>query len=295
METNSSANPEQNSQVRQDVIILLSILAIICCLSIGISAGGYYVYQQFSENQSISGTATSQYMATKIKQDTAAQATVQAQATATALALQAKASATAQAKLTELAGYRYHDPFSANENDWREDIEDNEYWTGSTSIENGSYTWQVDNVSETFIAWADFAQELTLKDFDVAVQARRSEGLPENMCYGILFRKAADGFDSGAYVFSVCEHGYFAINYYDVDNGWLSIQDWTETTAPIPGDWNLLEISARGANFSLSINHQQVAEFSDERLPEGSVALFIDVYEKEPGAIQFDNFSLQPR
>ena len=294
METPDPGISVQN-QDQKDITILAIILIMICCISIGVSAGGYYIYEQYTEAQSFSQTATSQFMATKIKQDTNAQATVQAQATATALVLKAQSTATAQAKTNLLASYSYYDSFDSNLNEWREDEEDNDFWLGRTSIENGRYLWQVDEARDIFIAWADFANPGALTDFDAAMLAQRTEGLPENVCYGMLFRKTIDGIDEGAYVFSVCDHGYFSILYYDESAGWETIQDWTETTATYQDQPNLLEISARGSNFILSINSQQVAQFSDDRLKDGYIALFIDFYEKLPGAVWFDNFALQPR
>jgi hypothetical protein len=312
------ANPEQRSHIQRDVIILLIIVSILCCLFVLLAAGGYFFYQRQAEIQAVSGTATSAYMATKIQQDTEIQATQQAeasataqalaieatataeafamQATATAQALEIQTTATAQAKLAELMGYRYFDDFNNNNNEWRSrDAEDNDFWAGTTLIQTGVYTWQVTEVKDTFVAWSDFDAAEPMQDFDVAVNARREKGQADEYCYGLLFRKSPDGFSEGSYVFTVCENGYFKINYYDGEVLWEDIQDWTETSALNPNDWNLLEVSARGSNFDLFINHQLVASFSDTRLSEGIVSIFIDVYEKETGQIDFDFFALQPR
>jgi len=290
-------NPDMSAEnpAKKDVVILATILIAICCISIGLAAGGYFVFEQYTETQAISQTATSQFMATKIKQDTNAQATVQAQVTATALVFKIQSTATAKAKTDLLASYAHYDAFDSNLNEWRATEEDNDFWVGRTSVENGGYLWQVDEAKDVFIAWADFTNPGALTDFDAAMLAQRTNGLPENVCYGMLFRKTIDGIDTGAYAFSVCDHGYFSILYYDESAGWETIQDWTETTATYQDQPNLLEISARGPDFTLFINSQQVAQFSDDRLKEGYVALFIDFYEKEPGAVLFDNFALQPR
>ncbi len=290
------APPEQRDHIKRDITILLIITVVLCCLFILLAAGGYFVYQRQVETQALSGTATSAYMATKIKQDTEAQATQQAEATATAQALAVQATATAQAKLAQIMGYRYFDPFDGNTNNWRtRDEEDNDFWAGATLLENGQYTWQVSEVKETFVAWADFETSGPVNDFDAAIKARRAEGLSNEFCYGLIFRKSPDGFDSGAYILSLCENGYYKVSYYTAETPWEIIQDWTETDALREDDWNLIELSARGPNFTLSINQQEVAQFSDDRLEEGFVAIFIDVYEKTPGRIEFDFFALQPR
>lgn len=283
------------NQVQRDVTILVVILTLICCCSIALAIGGYLVYERYNETQAVSGTATSQYMATKIKQDTDAQATAQARATATALALKAQVTATAQAKTNLLAGYTHYDTFDNNGNEWRSGEETNDYWVGKTAIEGGRYLWQVDEALDTFIAWADFGQTEELTDFDVAVLAQRTAGEPENVCYGLFFRKSAEGFDAGTYALSVCENGYFSTLYYDENVGWENFQDWTLSDAIYLDQPNLIEISARGSNFTIFINNQEVAEFKDERLKAGSVALFIDFYAKEPGTVWFDNFAVQPR
>lgn len=287
--------PEQKNPIQREIIILLVILAILGCLLVLLIGGGYIYYQNYTETQSLSGTATSAFMATKIKRDTEAQAKSTAQASATAQALHAQSTATALAKNAELMNYKYYDPFLNNQAAWRAQEEDNQYWRGNVAIEVGTYNWQVTEVLEPFVGWSDFYTEETLTDFDAAVLARRQQGEPAEYCYGLLFRKSPEGFDAGSYIFTVCENGYFAIYYYDESAPWEEIQGWTETSLLYQEDWNLLEISARGSDFTLSINHQQVAAYNDDRLSEGLVAILIDVYEKNPGSIQFDNFALQPR
>jgi hypothetical protein len=312
------APPETRGHIQKDIVILLIVAVILCCLLLLFAIGGYVFYNQYTENQAISGTATSAYMATKIKQDTDIQATQQAeasataqtlaiqasataeafsmQATATAQALEVQATATAQAKMAELMSYMYFDSFDNNDNEWRSrDDEDNDFWSGSTTIQNGLYTWNVTEVKQTFVSWADFNSSEAVRNFDVALKARRQSGLPEEFCYGLLFRKSEDGFSAGSYIISVCENGHFKISYYDGDVLWETIQDWTQTSMINENDWNLLEVSGRGSNFTITINNQQVAQFSDIRLEEGFVSIFIDVYEESTGRIEFDFFALQPR
>lgn len=288
--------PKQRDHTKRDIAILLIIIVVLICLFILLVAGGYFVYQHQAETQALGETATSVYMATKIKQGTEAQATQQAQATATAQALIAQATATAQAKLAQIMGYHYFDTFDSNTSNWRaSNEENNDFWAGATLVENGQYIWNVTEAKETFVSWADFEPSGPVNDFDVAIKARRAEGLSNEFCYGLIFRKSPDGFDSGAYILSICENGYYKVSYYTTETPWEIIQDWTETNALQEDDWNLIELSARGPNFTIFINQQEVAQFSDDRLQEGLVAIFIDIYEKTPGQIEFDFFALQPR
>ena len=111
----------------------------------------------------------------------------------------------------------------------------------------------------------------------------------------MLFRISPDGFSAGAYILSVCDNGYYKLLYTDEAVRWVVINDWSFTEALLQDDWNLLEITARGEDFTVSLNHQQVTAFSDSRLPGGSVAILIDIYGSAPGQIEFDFFALQPR
>ena len=240
-------------------------------------------------------TATAQVLATQIVQTEQVQATLSSQSTATAQALAILSTATAETRMTEITAYEYFEPFDQNDLDWREDVEDNPYWQGSITLENGFYTWQVNTANQIFLAWSYFSPVDNLADFDLALQARRVTGPSHEACYGLLFRTSPDGYQDGTYVLSVCDAGYFKVLYYDSELGWETIQDWTQSDAIYPDDWNLLEISARDINFSLTINHQPVMAFSDSRLASGSVAVLIDVYTEQPSQIEFDFFALQAR
>jgi hypothetical protein len=295
MEFPRSDDPEQRSHIQRDVIILVVIVGLLCCCFIALGAGGYYFYEQQSALQAQGATATSAYMATKIKEDTDAEATRQAQASATAQALTIQATATAVAKESELRAYQHFDPFDSNRNEWREGQEDNDYWIGQVDITDGVYQWRVDEVKETFLAWADFTPAGVLKDFDLAVLMRRVAGGPVDTCSGIMFRKSPDGFDAGVYFLSFCDQGDYSVTYYSEETSWEKIRDWQKTDLSRPDDWNLIEIKARGENFEIFLNQQLLTAFQDDRLPEGYISLFIDQYEKTASEIWFDNFALQPR
>ncbi len=218
--------------------------------------------------------------------------TAEFQQTATAVV---QATASAYARLEQINAYQFYDPFDGNDFDWRETVEDNRYWQGAIAIQDGRYIWQVEEVYENFLAWSFFTPDENLADFDVALKARRVSGPPNETCYGLLFRISPDGYTAGAYVLSVCDNGYHKLLYTDEAVGWVVIYDWTFAEVILQEDWNLIEINARGEDFTVSINHQQVAAFSDGRLPNGSVAILIDIYENQPAQIEFDFFALQPR
>ena len=238
-------------------------------------------------------TATSQYLVTATQVAIEAEATSQAEATATAAAFTLLATATAEVRENALMAYEYYDAFAHNELDWREGDEDTEFWQGEIRIQDGRYTWQVAEVSETFLTWADFEPVKDLVDFDVALKVRRADGPSHQYCYGLLFRKSSEGFIAGSYILSICDKGYFKLLYYDGQHGWEVLQDWTQSDWIYPDDWNLAEISARGSDFTVFINHQEVLTFSDNRLASGMVAILMDVYARTPGRIEVDWFALQ--
>lgn len=250
---------------------------------------------KYTATPNLSLTATSQYEATVAQEAIKAEATQHAQATATAEAFTIQSTATAVARESAIAAYTYFDPFDDNTIDWRVGAEDNEYWQGSIAIKDGAYTWQVASAKQGFMTWANFEPLADLADFDAALRVRRVLGEPHQACFGLLFRQAPDGFDGGAYIFSVCDNGYYKLLYFATQNGWDVLQDWTLTEALNEGDWNLLEVSARGEDFTVWINHQPMLTFTDDRLPSGSVSLLLDIYGVAPIQIEFDFFALQPQ
>ena len=201
--------------------------------------------------------------------------------------------ATVAAKERAIPAYTYYESFDQNTYDWRVGAEDNQYWQGAIDIQDGVYTWQVTGVKSTFMAWAYLNEASDVQDFDLAFSARRLTGEPHLACFGTFLRVSPDGIDGGTYMLTVCDNGFYKVMYYDAENRWDAIQDWTEARPIISDDWNLVEVNARGADFSILINHQQVLTFSDTRLASGQIAILIDYYSENPGQIEFDFFALQ--
>lgn len=201
--------------------------------------------------------------------------------------------ATAVARENAITSYAFYESFDQNTYEWRVGAEDNQYWQGSIDIRDGLYTWQITGVKTTFMTWANFKEVLEIQDFEAALRVRRTAGEPHLACFGLLFRISPDGIDGGMYMLSVCDNGFYKMLYYDAENQWDIIQDWTEARAIILDDWNLVEVSASGADFSVLINHQQVLTFTDNRLASGEIAILVDYYSETPGQIEFDFFALQ--
>ena len=139
--------------------------------------------------------------------------------------------------------------FENNENDWRSGYESSKYWNGSTSIKDGVYVWSVNKTRDGFISWSDFSVHENVRDFDVYVDTKVTEGAPGDVCSGILFKISPAGSSEGYYYFALCNNAVVKVSYHTKADGW-------ERIASLPyyrhsGDWNRLAIQA--ARFTLYI------------------------------------------
>lgn len=283
------------------ILSLLTLTLHACTLPFGSQNDSYMVDRtkpnsapwKYTRTPDLSLTATSEYIATATQQAVEAKATQQAQATATAAAFNIQSTATALERESAIAAYTYYESFDQNTFDWRVGVEDNQLWQGSINIQDGLYTWQIVTVKETFLTWSIFTPIKDIENFDVALRVRRVQGEPHQACFGLLFRQSGSGLNSGTYMLSVCDNGFYKVLYYEIEDGLDVLQEWTRTEALRQGDWNLLEISARGYDFTIFINHVQVLTFNDNRSPSGSISILIDHFARTPSQITFDYFALQ--
>lgn len=223
--------------------------------------------------------------------------TISANATSTAYAVatqHANTTATAVVRSTEQGQYEFIERFDAPSNLWLYGPEKDEYWIGQISIKDGVYIWDANQVKQTFVYWSDFHKENTIKDFDIYMDTKFVEGIVGGVCGGFVFRKAPGDWENGAYTFSVCNDSYFQINYY-LQGEWEIILDWEYSNVIQHTDWNRLEISARGNNFTFTINNMDVFEMKDDRREMGGLAILFEVKETDPAVVWFDNFGYQSR
>ncbi len=199
------------------------------------------------------------------------------------------------ARLTEQAQYAFVDTFDNNKGQWETASIDDQYMNGSLSIKEGAYVWEIQKVKQTFTRWEDFPAASWVGDFDVYVDTRvkTTDEIIGGACSGIVFRELPSDQEAGEYAFVVCNF-YFYVDYYG-QGKWQGISGIIRTRAIHNSDWNRLEISARGNQFTFLINHEVVYRMTDDRLPKGGLALFVDVIEKRPVTIWFDNFGVQLR
>jgi hypothetical protein len=224
------------------------------------------------------------------------QLNISANATSTAFALatqRAKVTATVIAHMTKQAVYEFVERFDDNENNWRRQQENSEYWYGYTTIEDGVYVWKVKETKDGFISWSDFSLDDRIGDFDVYVDTKIVEGKLGDVCSGILFRISPVSSSNGYYYFGLCNNSIVKISYHTKADGWERI-----ATTPYYRafqDWNRLEIKGRDSHFTFLVNHEQVYEMDDDRQSVGGLALVIELHEKNPAEILFDNFGFQSR
>jgi len=226
--------------------------------------------------------------------------TISANATSTAFALatqQTNATATAVVRSTEQAQYELVDRFNSNVNNWETGYRDNEYWKGNMLIEEGVYLWDVQETKKTFISRASFYTNDYLKDnvkdFDAYVDTKVLDAKDGDVCSGFIFRKSPDGFDAGGYYFALCNDSYVNISFRTEKDGWQNIA-YLQNFNYYEG-WNRLEIIARGTHFTFLINGELIYEMDDDRQKVGKLELVIELNNKVPAKVLFDNFGFQSR
>lgn len=226
--------------------------------------------------------------------------TISVNATSTAFARatgQANATVTAIAHTTKQAQYKFINRFDVNNYTWRQGEEENEYWSGDIAIESGVYVWEVKDVKETFVSWADYGSDESIHDFDVYVDIKVVSGDPGDTCAGLIFRKAPSNLEKDDYYyFSLCNNAVAHVSYHSETDGWQTLKSISSYSSfPYSDGWNRLEVSARDSHFTFFINGSQVYEMDDDRRKTGGIALVIEMNEKTPARIAFDNFGFQPR
>ena len=134
------------------------------------------------------------------------------------------------------------------------------------------------------IAWATAGR--TFKDFHLRVEATQLAGPVDNE-YGVLVRLEDD---TQFYAFSISGDGYVRVARY-ADGIWMVLgSDWTPQAAVHQGAaTNVLEVEAHGTQFIFLVNGEQVAQVTDETLPDGDIGLYAGAFDEAGVQIAFDN------
>jgi len=262
---------DKRNVLKSDFLFACSLFLVCCLFVLGLITVPFWVSNQQQKIISANATSTAFVEATQ----------------------QAKATPTTVMTTIDQRYYSYIDRFLMDSSHWFVGSRNNGYWVGTVEIKDGAYIWNVDEVKKTFVWWGDAPLGEKINNFDVTIDAKVIEGNQRGVCSGLIFRKSPDGWDSGGYTFAVCNDSHFEVNYHG-KNGWEELA-WEYSNTIQPTDWNRIQISARGDHFTLFINSAVVLETTDDRQKVGSLAIFIDIKEKKPAVIRFDNFGFQKR
>lgn len=177
------------------------------------------------------------------------------------------------------------DPFTTNQNNWSLGDAADKYGELTRSLTDNTYRWDM-RAAENVNPWAAPTQ-WTFTDFFASVEARQLAG-SDSGSYCLVFRKADD---NNYYRFAISELQGFRVDAL-LDGTWNNLMDWSPAPAIRPGDWNQFAVSASGPAFTLYINDQEVATFSDWRLTRGGVGLAVEGSAGQHVAVAFDNFEV---
>ena len=127
-----------------------------------------------------------------------------------------------------------------------------------------------------------------MTDFSLAIDVMRS-GTSGNAA-GLIFRIVDSGYQS-YYIFLVDDinHTYHIARNNRGD--WKTLADWNYSGAIKPGEFNRIEVSARGPQFTFFINGTKVTSINDTAISIGKVGILASVYNNgDLDTIIFKNF-----
>jgi hypothetical protein len=245
-------------------------------------------------------TATAQAQATATFEAQRATATAQAEgATATAQAAQATAAAQVEATASAVTvvddllaiasswPVAFGDTFDSNANDWPAGDYSDERLTGSREIIDGKYHWEAAALDG--VIWWSIPDVASVSDFYLTVNAQRVSGVTDGQ-YGVIFRRA-DRDNYALFKIEDSQYYKFSVRY---QGEWETVIDWTESSAIRPVGVNRLAVVGEGSHFTFYINDEYVGEIDEDRLPEGTIGLAIELLDDKDAAVfEFDDLEMR--
>lgn len=178
------------------------------------------------------------------------------------------------------------DTFDSNKNKWLNETVDDEFAKVDYRVTDGKYRWDA-TAHKSFIGWVR-ANTKAVGDFHLSVEARQVSG-SEYADYGIVFREDNNG---NFYYFGINAMGQYIL--YEYYGEWITLIEWTETDLIRAGESNRIALIAEGPQFTFFINGRYLTSITDEHIPNGRVALAIEISEADDQALfEFDNFELR--
>lgn len=178
------------------------------------------------------------------------------------------------------------DTFDSNDNNWLVESSDDEYALITYEVIDGKYRWET-TANQSFIGWVRAGRE-SLTDFYLSVEVQQIDA-PATADYGVLFREDEN---SNFYYFAISDAGEYAL--YLFFEEWDTLIDWAQTDLINSGEANRIIVIGEGAHFTFFINDHYLIEIDDNKIPQGSTALAIELSnEDDQGVFEFDNFELR--
>jgi|WetSurMetagenome_2_1015567.scaffolds.fasta_scaffold90923_2 hypothetical protein len=153
--------------------------------------------------------------------------------------------------------------------------------------QDGALRFTIDELDQ--IAWSIAGRRF--ENFTLDVDATQLGG-PSDNSYGVLIRYVDE---KNFYRLDISGDGYFAINKYQAGK-WIKLQDWTESAAiQREAATNHLQVIAAGPRFTLAVNGETVATFSDDEFKQGDIGLTAGTLFDEAGVqIAFGHLTVSP-
>jgi len=285
-------------------LIAVAVIALCVCLVVG----GFFGYQTYTTSQTqtavvLGSTATSHQQATGtqvavVTGTAASKATAKAIAGATSTTRYeqtattiVKTTATAQVLLASVGSivpsnwgvWRYDDFSEAG--DWDLSPVSDRLGNAKYAIQSGELVW--DLTSKDGVIWWQYPSRFQLKDFYLSADFRGIEGTA-NSYDALVFRHGND-VDS-YYEFDVADNGYYELEMSAPKKDYTTLRSGYTKAAKRNGT-NILAVRAIGDEFTLYVNHTEIAKVKDSTYTQGSLALgFWQPYGGIHSKIAFDNF-----
>lgn len=181
----------------------------------------------------------------------------------------------------------FYDDFSKDQNNWAMGEFTGDYADILYQIESGIYKWTVK--SHQIANERTWPELDAMGDFVVTVDARQTSSNVDECDYGIIYR---DPTDKSLLSFTLSNQ-QFSVYSYSVQDEWIEIIPWTDSSAINPGEFNHMKVTRSDDTFTLYNNDQELVSFEYSQIAEGQLGLNADVFPADVTCVfEFDNFQV---
>jgi hypothetical protein len=166
------------------------------------------------------------------------------------------------------------DGFTSNDNNWIVGNRASEYFAKlNQDIADGRYRWEAEAGKPNSITTA-WVMGYKVSDFHLIVNCKHISGGKVGSGWGVIFRIKDN---QNYYSFRMTDSKSFAISV-QKEGQWSNLVDWKRSDRIKPYGVNQLEVLARGAHFTFTINGQIVSEVDNDHFSQGLAGLAIEGY-----------------